>query len=202
MKKIWTKMESDGTGVRHVIQPDECAENPRKYLGTFYGFPHRHLTFGDEQVPESDFWDRCKELMEIPCVGHWEVHYYQHGGIALSLHEVSADPFDRWNRDVAGLIIVTEEDLNQWGITPDDVEKRLRADLKDYTAWLNGEVWYAVKFDGKACTKCQHVEWEEDPVHSGPCCNSLGEYEDLLAAAGIPKDEDEAKAAGWTLKEE
>ena len=205
MKKIWTKMESDGTGVRHVFQPDDYAESPRKYseaLGTFYGYPHRHLKFGDEQVPESDFWDRRKELMEIPCVGHWEVRCYQHGGIALSLREAVSDPFDKWDSCVVGLIIVTEEDIKRYGITRDKVEAQLRVDLKDYTAWLNGEVWCAVKFDGKACTKCQHVEWEEDPVRSGPCYDSLGECEDLLAYAGIPKDEDEAKAAGWTLKEE
>lgn len=69
------------------------------------------------------------------------VGMYDHSGVSFYL---GADNPCRWDSGTCGLILVTQDMLDEWGCTQTDEEliEGMKAEIGYYSAWSQGEVYY------------------------------------------------------------
>jgi len=137
-----------GLTVRIGWETDVSPFNPRQYdnLGTMV-CAHRRYELGDEQITDERFrgWNHIYRYLRISrkaiCV--LPLGLYDHSGISMY---VGAGPAmgdsAGWDSGQVGFIYTTKERLDELGCNPDDVEEALRAEVKEYSSYLCGEVYY------------------------------------------------------------
>jgi hypothetical protein len=77
------------------------------------------------------------------------VHGYEHGGIAFSLSNESYPFNDKFDSGVYGVLIFNFKEWDLKRTQHKTIRKRAEQLLKDYQAWVNGEVYYYdVKYQG------------------------------------------------------
>lgn len=144
---------------------DECPANPRKEfdnMGTLIAF-HNRYRLSDESIYNKDSFDSWDELKKQiikdfnPSV-ILPVYMYEHGGISLSTSGFSCP----WDSGQIGFIFLSRkkalEEYNTKRITKkikEKIEKCLNAEIKEYSNYLNGEVYgYVIEEDGEIIDSC------------------------------------------------
>jgi hypothetical protein len=151
---------------RLVISHDEDAENPRRFapnLGYFitvdrdYTSPDRYTLLENIIINSgaiaSSQEDHIKRITESfndcepknKVVEIYPVTKYEHGGVSYSLGTVHG--FDNSNN---GFYIITEKTLTDYEANEKSPEKWkdiIAAELDEYTAWANGEMYQFELFD-------------------------------------------------------
>jgi len=142
------------------IDYDQDAENPRiafDNLGTLYiPRPPRHCAMSDDRASAG-------EATAAPVV--LPIYVRDHSGIAISERPFGC-PWDSWR---AGCIYVTEKKLlAEYGQntteTREIAKKRLRGELREYAAYVSGEVYgYAItrESDGEELDSCEGYYGED-----------------------------------------
>lgn len=142
--------------VKVVISHDEFF-NPRDCdnLGTMICF-HRRYSLGDNHklsVHEAMKLSNSKNLIELP------LYLYDHSGITMATTPFSCP----WDSGKVGFIYVTKEKVREWyGVklitkkVRERVLKALQAEVKEYDAYLRGDVYDYVAYDesGDAVDSC------------------------------------------------
>jgi hypothetical protein len=133
------------------ILQDSDPMNPRiecDNVGIMVCF-HRRYRLGDEtDLKESMFsgWDELREHLEKEegVVAILPLHLYDHSGITMS-----TEPFTcLWDSGQVGFIYTTKALLEKMGVTLEDVEGVLKAEVKTYDQYLTGDVWgYVIEDD-------------------------------------------------------
>ena len=139
-------------GVTLEVWHDQFVLNPREendcYAGIITCREHRRYTLPSEldgfrldDYTNAD--DAIRDLKaEHGAVIVLPVWMYDHGQVAFSAGERTYPFTCEWDGSFAGLIIATEESLKDWpNWTLEDVEKALKAEVKEYSDWANGETY-------------------------------------------------------------
>lgn len=146
---------------RLTISCDEDVESPREWsnIGYFLTKDTRHqspdgtkiplyrimVEQGDKAKDQSDHMARIKREAKkegINVKAIYPVVKYEHGDVVYRLGE--AHGFDYSNN---GFYIITDESAKEVGTKPKDWKKQVEEELKTYTQWCNGEVYYFVLYD-------------------------------------------------------
>lgn len=162
---------------------DTCINNPRDE----YEHPsrmlcwHPRLILGgreDEHVSRrfnpADYggWEELEQAVaeEFEPVAMLPVYLFEHSGVALQTTPFS----DPWDSGRVGLIVASRADvLRVWGgeASKEEVERALRAEVQEYSQYLNGDVYgYVVK---DAATG--------EEIDS--CCGIYGDLDEVLERA-------------------
>lgn len=142
---------------RLVIKYDDSAESPRQWdnLGYFITCEKQHNSpddnedlksliqnAGDESSSLEEHIEKIKAEMKNN--GYGTVRYitpvcrYEHGNVVY--RRGTAHGFDYSN---CGFYIVTKDE----GLTVEQIEKNIDAELETYTQWMNGEVYGFMLYD-------------------------------------------------------
>jgi len=159
------------------IVRDDDPMNPREHdnLGTIHHW-HNNLNLGDEQVNKPHDQDDYDELMR-DYVFVLPVYCYEHGNVSINTEPFSCE----WDSGQVGFIGVSDEDVRKtWcmaALCPIGKEvkqaaiKALEHEVREYNAYINGDVWGYIIEQASKCSCCDHIEWE----HVDSC---FGFYED------------------------
>jgi hypothetical protein len=175
--ETWTRGEE-----RVTILYDEDAENPREWYSdrSTLVTKHRRYKLGDrEPLSDTEYDERCADdtLVVLP------VYLYDHSGLALSTGPFACP----WDSGMIGFVFEKIE-ANE---THEIVEKRLIDDIKLYSKFLQGIVFYFKREIKKTCATCEHVTWE----HVDSCGGYIGSpNESNLYEDAFPEGKD-----GWEL---
>lgn len=149
----------DQSKVKLEIILDECPESPREMdcaLGIMVCFHSRH-SLGDETDLKSSMFDGWAELAE-----HLEeeegathilpLYLMDHSGLSMSTGPFSCG----WDSGQVGFIYTTEAKMKEFGVASEDVEACLKAEVKIYSQYLEGDVWgYQIETeDGEVVDSC------------------------------------------------
>lgn len=64
-------------------------------------------------------------------------YIYDHSQIALSLK-----PFnDPWDSGIGGVVLITPDSLEKFGVTPENAESALISEFNEYAAYVMGNLW-------------------------------------------------------------
>lgn len=135
--------------LRITVERDEDAENPRTERsgdGSLFLAWHKRYRIGDPKParrfehPESEFPSRDELLAalreELSPIAELPVYMYEHGGQACSTEAFG----DRWDSGQLGWIFAVPNE--RWhGMEPEQIAEALRAEIAEYHAWANGEVY-------------------------------------------------------------
>jgi len=144
------------------ISFDEMAENPRKYsdnIGYFITSESRCSSPDNNKtliniVKEtskivSNLEEHIKEICSLVKENlNEDVLYiqpitrYEHSGIEYILGKCSG-----WDYSLCGFYIVTNKTLGYSVVKLADIEKTIKAELKDYNQWANGEIYSFTLYD-------------------------------------------------------
>lgn len=137
------------------VYNDIDAESPRKWwsaLGTFFGFHRRYVS--PDAAPDSDpeTARRIAQHRDNICLPVW---LYDHSVTCYRAAETN--PFHcPWDSGLFGFIYVSKADTRrEYGVKRITAAKRaeivecLKAEVKEYSSWANGEVYgYVVEDSG------------------------------------------------------
>lgn len=144
-----------------VVHDDTGAENPRQWskLGTFFGFHNRYMSPDD--APDSDP-HKARAIAERGdniCLPVW---MYDHSGTCYRAAETN--PFScPWDSGCFGFIYMTRADARKefgWKRITEErrqqVLQHFKAEVKEYSAWANGEVYGFIveDSDGETVDSC------------------------------------------------
>ncbi len=152
--------------VRITVNLDEGPFNPRtEYdtLGTLYMVRNRDYDLVDKGAELADREELAAEVEDARANGShvFPVRFADYRYDMAILLESSNDPED-WD----GAMIVTAADLARHGAPVDSLRRQAEAELKQYSAYLSGQVFYVARETGKQCGECDTWSWE--------CTDSLG----------------------------
>jgi hypothetical protein len=145
------------------IYLDEFPESPREWdnVSRMVCF-HGDYNLGDKHDYKSnDFsgWDELKEILIEDEGAHliYPLSLYDHSGITIFIGE----PNDSWDSGRVGFVYVTKKMIEKvWGaVTPETealAEKCLRAEVKEYDQYIQGNVYgYVIEdADGEEIDSC------------------------------------------------
>ena len=67
---------------------------------------------------------------------------YEHSGVRYFTGQSSG-----WDYSNIGFVFVTEDSLKKIGCAEEDIEKIVEAEIKTFSQWANGEVYYFILYD-------------------------------------------------------
>jgi len=151
------------------IVTDNDPVSPREgfNLGTIYYSSSRY-TLGDKRVSK----DYIESIMEDKEMVYLPVYAYIHGGIALDTTGFSCP----WDSGMSGVIAISKDKIRQEYNTKrvtkkilDQVTSRLKAEVEEFSQYLNGEVYgFQVKDEtGDIVESCYGFYSEEDAESEG-----------------------------------
>lgn len=162
-----TKSNEDYT-LKIYIDPDPLDPRARwDTLGNMYCF-HKRANLGDDHNLDRDQFNSYDEIEdyiyeELDAEIVKTLYLYQHSGMTMSL-----TPFhSRWDSGKVGFIFVTEDRILDWfqeDELTDEVlgkaEEVLRNEVKNYDAYISGEMYGYQIVDKHACPECgtEHEE--------------------------------------------
>ena len=175
--------EVGGLIVRVVY--DDSPSNPREddNLSVIYG-QHRRYTIGDGEPPADElralnrggirllarYLRLCKGALAITGVG-----MYDHSGVSYYPVEVGSrgtHAFDSagWDSGTVGYAYVTKARADEMGSPYDSLDRQMAAEIAEYSAWANGEVYgYEVI---RPCADAHHAEDGDDLAEIADCPHS------------------------------
>lgn len=131
------------------IYQDEDPENPREWsnLGTMICFSHNY-NLGDKHGYKHDRYDNWEEMKEAIIKEEHvaiilPIYIYDHSGISISTTSFN----DRWDSGQIGWIFISKEkilkefDGTPRGISNDEIEKKLIAEVEIYDKYLSRECY-------------------------------------------------------------
>jgi len=144
------------------ISFDEMAENPRKYsdnIGYFitternYISPDNNKTLIGIVKEASEISSNLEEHIKEVCSSIKEnlnedvlyikpITRFEHGNVEYLLGNYSG-----WDYSLCGFYIVTNKTLGYSVVKLADIEKTIKAELKDYNQWANGEIYSFTLYD-------------------------------------------------------
>lgn len=142
-------------------------------LGHIVGF-HRRYNFGKKddikrfKTPE-DFEEFRKENKGNITV--YNLFMYEHSRISLSVDESRPYPFNcRWDSGQLGYLYVLHNEAREWYGKKRlnkklwcQIKKHVEQELKDYTNYINGEVYRLEVYDITKCDlECYHLKLQEN----------------------------------------
>lgn len=149
-----TEYKREAEGVKLEVWHDHCVDNPRTAYEYFYNVgvmvcrSHRsHVLPSELDGFRLDDWETADEAIkhlkaEYDAVCVLPVWMYDHGDVALSAGEQTYPFTCGWDSSFAGLIFATRESLEDWpDWTLDKVEEVLKAEVRQYSQWANGECY-------------------------------------------------------------
>jgi hypothetical protein len=159
--------ENVGEDIWVKVIPDEYPSDPRgdDQLGYMFCW-HPNYNLGDEQFKGGDA-DGARDMREVAeylvrdrkALNLIPLFLYDHSGISMrpgatitdipSEDDVSArgkNPWDSagWDTSMVGYIYTTEELIEMTGAPRDDIDRQLRGEVEEYSAYLEGNVWVFV----------------------------------------------------------
>lgn len=144
-----------------VVHDDTGAESPREWstLGTFFGFHRNYMSPDDAPDSDPETARRIAQSRDNICLPVW---LYDHSGTCYRAAETN--PFHcPWDSGLFGFIYVSKADARkEYGVKRITAAKRaeivehLKAEVKEYSAWANGEVYGFVveDSDGETLDSC------------------------------------------------
>lgn len=127
--------------LRVKILHDDCADNPREMwdnAGIMY-CEHRRYSLGDRSAEHPD------SLINIVC--RLPLYLLDHSGLAMSTGSFN----DIWDSGQVGVIYLTKQRAEEWGIPPERYEEHLKAEVTTYDHYLRGNVWGYELGTGESC---------------------------------------------------
>lgn len=115
----------------------------------------------DRQVTWNDVVDHLKRTEGAHVVRM--VSCTDHSGLSFNL----GAPRDPWDSGVAGALVFTQRHADEWGLaewTEDDIVEQMKAEIGQYDAWSNGQVFgYRIRdINGDEVDSCWgFVGWED-----------------------------------------
>lgn len=188
--------------VQVVSDDDSSYANPRDNtnLSVIYG-EHPRYVIADGKPPfdEEDALNRggirllerylrmCKGMVAMG-----KLVIYDHGGVSYSLIPVDTRNPREWDTSVLGYAYVTKDAIERTGAPIEDAYRQMEEEVKEYSAWANGEVY------GWVITKpCDHAD-EHDTAESVAACPHAEEVDSGWSYLG---DTAEALADGISTAE-
>lgn len=165
MEALYSEIKGN---IKVEVGVDEHPYNPREddNVGKMVCF-HRRYRLGDEHSyrhEDYNSWSEMKEAIvkEEDVVAIFPLYLYDHSGITISTSPFSC----AWDSGQVGWIYATRKDVREaYGIKRvtkniiDRVERVLLAEVKDYDAYLTGEVYEYSVYDIKVCNEGhEHLE--------------------------------------------
>ena len=147
-------------GYRIEIHQDEPSESPREWcnLGTMVCF-HNRYDLGDKSsfsTPES-----CSAYLETmgDKVIALPLYLYDHSGLSIkagSFNGMLPQGHAQFDTMMVGWIYVTKDGWERKGITEEQAEEILRAEIETYNDYLTGDVYGYIVYDttGEAVDSC------------------------------------------------
>jgi hypothetical protein len=144
--------------LKYEIKQDEDPESPREWgnLGIMVCF-HKRYNLGDETDIKSSMFDGRDELKqhleeEEGALHILPLYLMDHSGLAMSTSPFSCP----WDSGQVGFIYATKETIEMTGVSPENVEAGLIAEVKIYDQFLTGDVWgyTIVDDDGEILDSC------------------------------------------------
>lgn len=154
---------------RSWIDTDVFADDPRNWdnFGRMVCY-HGKYNLGDSHnFRDKDYnsWDEIRaSIEEAGGVLILPLGLYDHSGISMYI----GTSHDRWDGGQVGFIYCTDEDLKREGITLETAESLLRAEVKQYDAYLTGSIYHwGVEQKVPACSCGETTQW--DSVETNGC---------------------------------
>jgi len=127
---------------------DDIAESPREWdnFGTMYCY-HRNYNLGDKtDIPKLDTIEELKEYLvkEKKAVVMLPLFLLDHSELWMRTGRFAYDP-QGWDTSFVGFIYVTKDKLKEEKVSKKKAERILEAEVKTYSAYLEGDVYCLVK---------------------------------------------------------
>ena len=153
-------------GGRYVsIERDEYPSNPRRFydnLSTCYTWSRSYFSIDDcpyadaqdfvSDVLGSEVADRLETMQDVLHALREEgyvakgIYRFEHGDARYAVAD--ENPFnDPWDSGAVGFAFVSPEKLMEEGLEPEDAVGIMEAEMAEYTAWANGDVWSVTLYD-------------------------------------------------------
>ena len=200
--EAWTH---DARGRRLSVNADPYPTSPRQdpkaCVGRFIAIPDRKYTFGDDVLHATDRHTPVERLSQRMQNAQRRGGYarsvwcYEHGAVAFLLGTPTARPpggdvFD--TRPVGGYFVAAR--ARRRYRDDDALETAIRAELKAYEDWVNGDVYLVSEETAHTCPHCQHREWlDSEPPASFYGIEAALAY--VYQQGGFTPDT--AAACGW-----
>lgn len=161
-EKNWFKTPE---GIYVCVSGERDAENPLtafEPLGTFYTWgrnfispsanPYRDApSFVADKLGNS-VEERCESTQDVLSAFRTRgyaikvVYRFEHSAVAYRLAD--SNPFgDQWDSGPVGFAFVSPEKLEEEGLSVDQALSHMDGEMKEYSAWANGDVWRVETFD-------------------------------------------------------
>ena len=145
---------------------DESCESPREFqnFSIIATVLQRNHTIGDFEFNNSD---ELKEyLKEQKPVYQMKLYIYEHSGISLECFEDSPKyPYDdQWDAGCIGVVFTTKKLLKDNGmdkLPKENIIKQMKAEVKLYSDWCNGDCYGYRLVKLSKCDKCDQSQDEE-----------------------------------------
>lgn len=151
-----TVLSENVNGCSVKVYRDESPENPREAfdnLGTILYKDGSRYLLGDETA----YQEEMETLSNNPDYISLPVYVYIHSGIAMNTNGFSCP----WDSGQSGIIYVSKEEVRKvYGVKAitksvrEKVENVLRSEIKEFSAYLNGDVYGYVVENGDEKESC------------------------------------------------
>jgi hypothetical protein len=141
---LLAKIEDERQAVKVRISRDPDPQDPRDAtcLGHLVHW-HQRLRLASDAIHVSDIHEAGRIVDDKSAVAVLTIYICQHGDVQLS-----TDPFnDPWDSGIVGIYYTALEDINTLGVSLDQVDRILRAEIEALNHWLNGDVYGVRIFD-------------------------------------------------------
>jgi hypothetical protein len=185
----------------YVDENDNPRTNGDCQLGTMYCW-HPDYVLGDEQFTHADHPD-CETLVEVAeeikrerkALCMLPLVLLDHSGISIRVGTSFGEDPGGWDTTIVGWIFTTQERIDELGCPEDKIEEGLRAEVKEYDAYLRGEVYHFT------------IEDEDEEVLDG-CGGFVGDIDYCKEAAEEAAEccaetivKETAEAAHWAARD-
>jgi hypothetical protein len=145
-------------GLKVRIRSEEEPWNPREWdnVGTMI-VRHPRYIFGDRDFYSDEAeamhrgWDFFRRYMRLTqgATVVLPLSIYDHSGVSMWVGTPYTDSYRSWDSSFVGAIVAFKEDIEKMGTPEDRVEEVLRAEVKDYNAYLTGDIYEVSIYKGK-----------------------------------------------------
>lgn len=157
----------DADGRYVSVRYDPYPENPFMFydsLGTYLTWENRHISpsdnpyrtaadfteavLGEEKATSCDNMQDVLQALDEAGYAACGIYRYEHGQVSYALGRMN--PYgDYWDSGAVGFAFVSPEKLAYEGMNKEQALSCMEAELKDYSAWANGDVFLAERYDEK-----------------------------------------------------
>ncbi len=149
------------------ISYDPSPENPFTFydsLGTYLTWENRHISpsenhyqtalnftqsaLGEEKANTCKTMQDVLQALDQSGYAVRGIYRYEHGNVSYALGE--SNPYgDYWDSGAVGFAFVSPEKLKLEGMTKEQAIACMEGEMKEYSAWANGDVFLAERYDGQ-----------------------------------------------------